>query len=105
VKVTTEADHVKGVAAPGRYDAVVDSAAQARSIVQQALPHAQELPVAVAGQLYPSPPMGVKAWFQVHPAEPEIGNTLPHVKYADWSNGKKGTGGTWGHLFYPPTEK
>lgn len=102
--VPTEADHVKGVKAPGKYDATVGSEAEARRIVQQALPHAQELPPAVAGQPYPSPPKGVKAWFQVQPAEPDVGNMLPHIKYADWTGGKKGSGGTWGHLFFPPAQ-
>ena len=55
------------------------------------------------GVPYPSPPPGVKAWFQVQPAEPNVGNMLPHIKYADWTGGKKGSGGTWGHLFFPPS--
>jgi hypothetical protein len=102
--VPTEADCVEGVKAPGRYDATVGSEAEARRIVGQALPHAQELVPAIAGQAYPAPPTGVQAWFQVHPAEPVVGNVLPHVKYADWTGGKKGSGGTWGHLFFPPAE-
>ena len=102
--VPTEADYVKGVKAPGKYDATVGSEAEARRILQQALPHAQELLPAVAGQPYPSPPYGVKAWFQVQPAEPDVGNMLPHIKYADWTGGKKGSGGTWGHLFFPPAQ-
>ncbi len=101
--MATEADHVRGVGAAGKYDATVGSEAEARRIVQQALPHAVELPPAVTGQPYPNPPKGVKAWFQVHPAEPEVGNMLPHIKYADWTGGKKGTGGTWGHIYFPPS--
>jgi len=100
--VPTEADYVKGVKAPGKYDATVGSEAEARRILQQALPHTQELLPAVAGQPYSSPPYGVKAWFQVQPAEPDVGNMLPHIKCADWTGGKKGSGGTWGHLFFPP---
>ena len=99
----TEADHVNGVRASGKYDATVGSEVEARRIVQQALPHAQELPPAVAGQSYASAPKGVKAWYQVHPAEPNVGNMLPHIKYADWTGGKKGTGGSWGHIFFPPS--
>ena len=102
--MATEADHVEGVKAPGRYDATVGSEGEARRIVQQALPHAQELPPAAAGLPYSNPPRGVKAWFQVQPAEPEVGNMLPHIKYADWTGGKKGSGGTWGHLFFPPAQ-
>jgi hypothetical protein len=99
--VPTEAEHVQGVQTPGRYDATVGSEAEARRIIRQALPDAQEIPAAVAGQPYPVPPQGVKAWFQLHPAEPAVGNVLPHIKYADWTRGKKGSGGSWGHLFFP----
>lgn len=97
-----EADHIRGVQSPGRYDAGVGSGAEARRIVQQALPHAVELPPAVAGLPDPGPPPGVKAWFQVHPAEPGVGHDPPPLKYADWTGGKKGAGGRWGHLFFPP---
>jgi hypothetical protein len=99
----TEDEIIKGIRNPGRFDAVVVSEADALRIVRTALPHAMELPPAVAGQPYPSPPPGVRAWFQVQPAEPAAGNELPHVKYADWTGGKKGSGGTWGHLLFPPT--
>jgi len=102
--VATEAEHVKGVGAAGKYDAIVGSEEEARRIVQQALPHALELPPAVAGQPYPNPPPRVKAWYQVQPAEPDVGNMLPHIKYADWTAGKKGTGGIWGHIFFPPSQ-
>lgn len=102
--VPTEADYVKGVKAVGKYDATVGSEDKARRILHQALPHAQELLPAVAGQPYPSPPYGVKAWFQVQPTEPDVGNMLPHIKYADWTGGKKGSGGTRGPLFSPPEQ-
>jgi hypothetical protein len=81
----------------------VGSEAEARRIIEQALPNAQEISPATAGQPYPKPPGGVKAWFQVQPPEPSAGHDLPHIKYQDWSHGKKGFGGTWGHLFFPPT--
>jgi hypothetical protein len=93
---------VRGIRQPGRFDATVDSEAEARRLVREALPDAVELPRAVAGQPYPAPPQGVRRWFQAHPPEPDIGNALPHVKYADWTGGKKGRGGSWGHLFFPP---
>ena len=95
----TEADYINGVKAPGKFAATVGSESDARRIVQQALPIAQELPPGIVGQPYSNPPQGVKSWFQVHPAEPEVGNMLPHIKYADWTGGKKGSGGTCGHLF------
>jgi hypothetical protein len=98
----TEADILRGISVAGRFDAVVGSEAEALRIVRAALPHALELPAAVAGQPYPSPPQGIKAWFQVQPAEPSAGNNLPHVKYVDWTGGKKGRGGSWGHIFFPP---
>jgi hypothetical protein len=53
LSVPTEADHIKGVRAPGRYDATVGSEAEARRIVRGAMPDAVEVPPAVAGQLYP----------------------------------------------------
>jgi hypothetical protein len=98
----TEADHVKAVQTPGRYNATVGSEDEALRIVRQALPHAIEMPPAVAGQPYPRPAPSVKAWFQVQPPEPQVGNLLPHVKYEDWTGGKKFKGGRWGHLSFPP---
>src|SRR5438105_4345626 len=97
----TEDEIIKGIQQPGRFDATVESEADARRIVRTALPHALELPRAVAGQPYPTPAKGVRAWFQAHPSEPEVGNSLPHVKYSDWTRGKKGCGGSWGHICYP----
>ncbi len=29
---------------------------------------------------------------------------LPHVKYEDWTQGKKFKGGHWGHLSFPESE-
>ena|ERR1017187_1359004 len=95
-------DIIKGIQAPGRFDVTVGSEAEAKRLVKTALPHAIELPPATAGQAYSSPPKGAKATYQVHPAEPVVGNNLPHVKYADWTKGKKGRGGSWGHVFFPP---
>ncbi len=97
----TDAELIDGVRAAGNYDAEVVSLADALRIVRQALPHAVELPEALLGLPYP-PPGNAKAWYQVHPAEPSVGNDRPHVKYADWTHGKKRTGGSWGHLFFPP---
>jgi hypothetical protein len=97
----TEDDIIQGIQAPGNFDVTVASEADALRLVRSALPHATELAPAIAGQPYPAPPPGVKAWFQVHPAEPNVGNNLPHVKYADWTGGQKGRGGRWGHLFFP----
>src|SRR5438046_911701 len=95
-------DIIKGIQAPGRFDATVGSEAEAKRLAKKALPHAVELPYATAGQVYASPPKGVKATYQVQPAEPSVGNDLPHVKYVDWTKGKRGRGGSWGHLFFPP---
>jgi hypothetical protein len=98
----TEAEVIRGIQQPGRFDAVVGSEADALRVVRTALPHAVELPPALVGRPYPSPPPGARVWFQVHPAEPAAGNNLPHVKYADWTRGKKGRGGSWGHIGFPP---
>ena len=102
--VPTESDHVKAIQAPGRYNATVGSEEEARRIVQKALPHATEVPRGVPGQDYPQAAPGVKAWYQFQPAEPSVGHTSPHLKYEDWSGGKKFKGGRWGHLFFPEPE-
>ena len=96
---------IAGIAAPGKFDIMTSSLEEARAMIQQAMPDAVELPEAVAGQPYASPPAGVKNWFQVQPAEPEVGNYLPHIKYANWTTGKKGTGGSWGHIFFPESSQ
>jgi hypothetical protein len=98
----TEDEIIQGIQQPGRFDATVVSEADARRLVRAALPHAIELPPATAGQPYASPPRGIRVWFQVQPPEPAAGNDLPHVKYVDWTRGKKGRGGSWGHISYPP---
>jgi hypothetical protein len=98
----TDDEIIEGVRRPGRFDAVVGSEEQAERLVRTALPHAAELPPAEPGAQYPPPPPGTRAWFQRHPAEPNAGNDLPHLKYADWTAGKKGRGGTWGHVSFPP---
>ncbi|MFO0528028.1 MAG: hypothetical protein ACK52A_08010 [Planctomycetota bacterium] len=92
---------VKGIKAAGVFNHTVKSLDDALATIRKAMPDAVELPRAVAGHPYPSPPPGVKKWFQIHPPEPGVGNNLPHIKFADWTNGKKGTGGSWGHIFFP----
>jgi hypothetical protein len=62
------------------------------------MPGAPELPPAFAGQPYPKPPPGCLKWYQLHPSEPSVGNARPHFKYEDWTGGKKGRGGSWGHI-------
>ena len=98
----SEEEPTEGIRAPGRFDADARSQEQAERVVRRALPHAVELPPAIEGESYPSPPPGVDAWYQRHPAEPDVANARPHVKYADWRKGKKGRGGSWGHIFFPP---
>ncbi len=94
-------EHAERVASPGQYNATVDSEAEARRIIQEAMPDAVEIPRAIAGQPYPTPPPGIKKWFQAHPPEPAVGNDLPHFKYHDWTRGKKRSGGSWGHISFP----
>ena len=93
-----EADIIKGIRAPGRYHAVVGFEAEARRLLQQAMPDAVELPPVVPGQPYPKPPIGCKKWYQLHPPEPWVGHNRPHLKYEEWTGGKKGQGGSWGHI-------
>jgi hypothetical protein len=103
-----EADDIRGIRSPGRYDAEVGSEDEARGIVRAALPEAVELPPAEHGKPYPGPPAGAKQWFQAHPPDAAPGSDepmLPHIKYADWTRGKKNRGGSWGHLYYPPTTR
>ena len=94
----TDAEIIQGILSAGRYDATVSSEDEARRLLQRAMPDAVELPPAVAGQTYANPPIGCKKWFQLHPPEPSVGNRQPHFKYADWTKGKKGRGGSWGHI-------
>ncbi len=98
----TDAEIIQGIQSPGRFDAMVDSEAEALRLARLALPTGLELPAAQSGTAYPAVPKGTKAWFQIHPAEPKVGHDKPHVKYADWKKGKKSRGGSWGHLFFPP---
>ena len=57
----TEAEIVKGITTPGRYDVTVGSEGEAWRLLQQAMPNAVELPPAVPGQPYPKPPPGCKS--------------------------------------------
>ncbi len=98
----TDDEIIDGIRQPGRFDALSPSEADAVRLVEAALSCAAEILRAIVGEAYPAPPQGIKTWYQVHPAEPAVGNDLPHVKYADWSRGKKGRGGSWGHVFFPP---
>lgn len=92
----TDGESIDGIRQPDPFDATVGSEENARRLATAALPQAIELPLATSGQPYANPPPGQKVWFQVHPAEPAVGHDLPHIKYADWSHGKKGRGGNWG---------
>ena len=39
-----------------------------------------------------------KSGYEIHPAEPDVGNTKPHIKWWDWSNGK--ANGAEGHIYF-----
>jgi len=39
-----------------------------------------------------------KVGFEIHPAEPNVENNLPHIKWQDWSKGK--ADGAEGHIFF-----
>jgi hypothetical protein len=96
--VPTDAEIVHGIQIPGPFDASASSEVHARRLLQTAMPDAVELLPAVSGSPYPNPPAGCRKWYQLHPAEPAVGNTRPHFKYVDWTGGKKGRGGSWGHI-------
>ncbi len=102
--VVSDDEILIGIRRPGKFDATVASEVEARRLVLEALPDAVELPRAQADQPYGSPPPGVLRRYQSHPPEPEVGHDLPHLKYEDWTGGKKGRGGSWGHLFFPPAD-
>jgi hypothetical protein len=55
-----ETDIIKEIKSAGRFDATVNSEAEALRIARIALPHAMELPPAAVGQSYPSPPKASK---------------------------------------------
>jgi hypothetical protein len=76
-----KASTVNGIKAPGLFNDTVGSLDEARAAIKKAFPDAVELPPALPGKPYPSPPPGVKKWFQVHPPEPGVGNDLPHIKW------------------------
>jgi hypothetical protein len=94
----SDGEIIKGIRTPGRYDATARSEDHARHLLQQAMPDGVEVPPAISGAPYPKPAPGVKKWFQLHPPEPLVGNNRPHFKYEDWTRGKKGSGGSWGHI-------
>lgn len=100
----TDDEIIDGIRGPGRFDAVVRSEGEADRLIRTALPDAVEIPPATASLPYPAPPTGTLRWYQSHPPEPQVGHDRPHLKYADWSRGKKGRGGSWGHLFFPPSD-
>ena len=84
---------------PGRHNVTVATKTEALELARKALPDAVQLPEVIAGGMYPST-QGIKCWFRIEPAEPAVGNNLPHVKFADWTHGKKWEGGRWGHIFF-----
>ena len=90
---------LKVLQAVGKADVTAASKEEALSWAREAFPDAMELPEATAGQPYPKAPAGVKDTFQVHPAEPDVNNMLPHVKYEIWSPGKRL--GSYGHIWFP----
>jgi hypothetical protein len=94
----TDAEIIQGIQSHGRYNAIVGSEDERRRLLQAAMPDGLELPPALQGQSYPKPPKGCLKWYQLHPPEPKVGQARPHFKYEDWSRGKKGRGGSWGHI-------
>ena len=93
------------ISAAGKYDHVAGSQEEALDLARKAFLGGEEVPAATAIH-YPEAGNQRGPWFQVHPAEPIVttsaGKSWPHVKYEDWSRGKKSNGGSWGHIFFPP---
>ncbi len=91
---------LKQLREPGPFSPTAPSKQAALEWAQEAFPDAMHLPDAQPNAPYPST-AGYKKWYRFEPAEPNVGNNMPHVKYTDWTGGKKGTGGSWGHIFFP----
>ena len=68
---------------------VVDTEAQARQLIGAGR---KELPE------HPTYSHSKEPGFENHPPEPDVGNYLPHLKWEDWSKGKKY--GANGHIYY-----
>lgn len=66
------------------------SKADAQKLLQDARPKLKEFDTYTAKEY--------KAGFEIHPAEPNVGNNLPHIKWKDWTNGK--SQGANGHIFF-----
>lgn len=60
-------------------------------------PDAVEYPPVFLGDRYVDPPPGTEKWFRLEPADGGSPNNLLRIPFADWSRGKKGTGGVGGH--------
>lgn len=91
---------LKKLREPGTFNPTASSKQEALEWAQEAFPDAVHLPDAQPNTPYPST-AGYDKWYRFEPAEPDVGNNLPHIKYADWTGGKKNRGGSWGHIFYP----
>jgi len=71
-------------------NATVKNKETAKELILEAKPDLAEYP------MYAKEPY--KSGYEFHPAEPVVGNDLPHIKWKDWSNGK--SDGSEGHIFY-----
>lgn len=68
----------------------VNTEKEARELLAEAKPNLKEYPLYTKKQY--------KSGFEVHPAEPIVGNDLPHIKWKDWSSGKSEVSD--GHIFF-----
>jgi hypothetical protein len=94
---------VKQIAAPGKFDAEASSLGHALELAKKAFPNGEHVPSAIPGIPYPKPADSKGPWFQVHPPEKLVDSW--HVKYEDWTGGKKDSGGSWGHILFPDPSK
>jgi hypothetical protein len=83
-----------------------DSLEDALNAIKSILgPEAVELPPGFQSETYLDAPPGTKKWFRIEPPDgPDEHNREYHVKFADWTRGKKGTGGVDGHITFPESD-
>ncbi len=68
----------------------VNTKADAIKMIESARPNLSEYPAYTKS--------APKSGYEFHPAEPNVGNDMPHIKWWDWSNGK--ANGGEGHIFF-----
>ena len=99
--VPTEADHIKAVANLGGTMPLSARRPKPAALFSTALPHAVEIPPAVAGKPYPKAASDVKAWYQVQPPEPEVEQPAATHKIRGLDGRQEVQGWSLGAYFLP----